>query len=102
MLSAAYLPKRCTDLYDLKYKNRVAIAHPAFSGYFGQWVLAMRRQYGWAFFEKLASNNPRIGRSGNDPISMLNARECVLGTICSNQNICTALPKRRHIPPYPG
>ncbi len=80
MVSPADLPRRCTDLYDLKYKNRVAIAHPAFSGYFGQWVLAMRRQYGWAFFEKLASNNPRIGRSGNDPISMLNARECVVGT----------------------
>lgn len=80
MVSGADLPKRCTDLYDPKYKNHVAIAHPAFSGFFGQWVLAMRRQYGWAFFEKLASNSPRIGRSGNDPISMLNARECVVGT----------------------
>jgi iron(III) transport system substrate-binding protein len=80
VLSPVDLPKRCTDLYDPKYKNHVAIAHPAFSGYFGQWVLAMRRQYGWAFFEKLASNNPRIGRSGNDPISMLNARECAVGT----------------------
>jgi iron(III) transport system substrate-binding protein len=80
LLSPVDLPKRCTDLYDLKYKHRVALAHPAFSGFFGQWVLVMRRQYGWAFFKKLASNDPRIGRSGNDPISMLNARECVVGT----------------------
>jgi len=80
LLSSADVPKRCTDLYDPRFKHRVAIAHPAFSGFFGQWVLAMRRQYGWAFFEKLASNDPRIGRSGNDPISMLNARECVVGT----------------------
>ena len=73
-------PLRCTDLLDPKWKGRVGIAHPAFSGYFGQWVLAMRKQYGWEFFEKLAKNNPRIGRSGNDPISLLNAGECLIGT----------------------
>jgi iron(III) transport system substrate-binding protein len=74
------IPKRCTDLLDPKFKRRVAIAHPAFSGFFGQWVLAMRRQYGWGYFEKLAASSPRIGRSGNDPITMLNAGECVVGT----------------------
>jgi len=80
LLPAGDAPVRCTDLYSPRYRNRVAIAHPAFSGYFGQWVLAMRRQYGWGFFEKIAANNPRIGRSGNDPITMLNAGECVVGT----------------------
>lgn len=80
MVAPADIPKRCTDLYNPKFINHVAIAHPAFSGFFGQWVLAMRRQYGWRFFEHLAANNPRIGRSGNDPISMLNAGECVVGT----------------------
>jgi len=74
------IPRRCTDLLDPKFDHRVAIAHPAFSGYFGQWVLAMRRLYGWTYFEKLAANHPRIGRSGNDPITMLNAGECVVGT----------------------
>ena len=39
----------------------------------------MRRLYGWDFFDKLAKNNPRIGRSGNDPITLLNAAECVVG-----------------------
>lgn len=73
-------PRRCTDLLDPRWNRKLAIAHPAFSGFFGQWVLAMRRQYGWSFFEKLAANNPRIGRSGNDPITMLNAGECVVGT----------------------
>ena len=74
------VPKRCTDLYDPRFKGQVAIAHPAFSGFFGQWVLAMRRLYGWTYFDKLAANNPRIGRSGNDPISLVNAGECVVGT----------------------
>lgn len=79
-VTGADIPRRCTDLLDPKFKRHVAIAHPAFSGYFGQWVLAMRRQYGWGYFEKLAANNPRVGRSGNDPITMLNAGECVVGT----------------------
>jgi iron(III) transport system substrate-binding protein len=74
------IPRKCTDLLDPRYRGRVALGHPAFSGYFGQWVLAMRRQYGWSFFEKLEKNKPRIGRSGNDPIAMLNAGESFVGT----------------------
>ena len=73
-------PRRFTDLLDPKWGNRVAIAHPAFSGYFGQWVLHMRKLYGWEYFEKLAKNNPRIGRSGNDPIALIIAGECQVGT----------------------
>jgi iron(III) transport system substrate-binding protein len=86
----ADIPRRCTDLLDPKFNHRVAIAHPAFSGYFGQWVLAMRRLYGWSYFEKLAANNPRIGRSGNDPITMLNAGECLVGTGPASTSTVTA------------
>jgi iron(III) transport system substrate-binding protein len=89
-VTAADIPRRCTDLLDPKFNHRVAVAHPAFSGYFGQWVLAMRRQYGWSYFEKLAANNPRIGRSGNDPITMLNAGECVVGTGPASTSTVTA------------
>jgi iron(III) transport system substrate-binding protein len=84
------IPTRCTDLLDPKFNRHVAVAHPAFSGYFGQWVLAMRRLYGWSYFEKLAANNPRIGRSGNDPITMLNAGECVVGTGPASTSTVTA------------
>lgn len=89
-VTGADIPKRCTDLLDPKFNHRVAVAHPAFSGYFGQWVLAMRRLYGWAYFEKLATNNPRVGRSGNDPITLLNAGECVVGTGPASTSTVTA------------
>jgi iron(III) transport system substrate-binding protein len=43
-------------------------------------VVVLRRESGWSYFEKLAKNNPRIGRSGGGPLTMLNAGECVVGT----------------------
>jgi len=35
----------------------------------------MRKLYGWDFFTKLEKNSPRIGRSVNDTVTMLNAKE---------------------------
>ncbi len=72
-------PKNWPDLLDPNWKGKVAFGHPAFSGYVGVWTVQMRKLYGWAYFDKLAKNNPRIGRSGNDPITLLNAGECVTG-----------------------
>jgi iron(III) transport system substrate-binding protein len=72
-------PKSWTDLLDPKWKGRVATGHPAFSGCTGIWALALRKAYGWEYFEKLAKNNPRIGRSGNDPVTLINAAECLVG-----------------------
>jgi iron(III) transport system substrate-binding protein len=83
-------PKRWTDLLDPRWKGQVATGHPAFSGCTGIWVLALRKAYGWSFFEKLAKNNPRIGRSGNDPVTLITAGECLVGPAPANtafQNI---------------
>ena len=72
-------PKSWSDLLDPKWKGRVAFGHPGFSGYVGVWTTQIRKMYGWQWFEKLAANKPRIGRSGNDPISLVNAGECLVG-----------------------
>ena len=71
-------PKNWTDLLDPKWKDQIALGHPGFSGYVGTWALTLRKQYGWDFFEKLAKNNPRVGRSINDTVTMLNAGECMI------------------------
>lgn len=68
-------PKNWTDLLDPKWKDEVSVGHPAYSGYVGTWVVTMRKLYGWDFFEKLEKNNPQIGRSINDTVTMLNAGE---------------------------
>lgn len=68
-------PKNWPDLLDPKWKDKVSIGHPAFSGYVGTWTVLMRKLYGWDFFEKLEKNKPQIGRSINDTVTMLNAKE---------------------------
>jgi iron(III) transport system substrate-binding protein len=74
-LKEADAPKNWTDLLDSKWKDQIAVGHPGFSGYVGTWALTLRKQYGWDFFEKFAKNNPRVGRSINDTVTMLNAGE---------------------------
>ncbi len=57
----------------------VATGHPAFSGCIGTWALGVKKVHGWEFFEKLAKNNPRIGRSAVDPMTLITAGECLVG-----------------------
>jgi len=73
------LPTNWTDLVDPKWKDKVTVGHPGFSGYVGTWTVMMRKLYGWEFFEKLEENNPQIGRSINDTVTMLNAGERQIG-----------------------
>ena len=74
----AVAPKTWTDLLDPRWKGQIATAHPAFSGGMGTWVLALTKTYGWSYFDKLAANNPRIGRSAVDPVTLLTAGECLV------------------------
>jgi iron(III) transport system substrate-binding protein len=46
--------------------------------------LGLKKVHGWAFFEKLAENNPRIGRSAVDPMTLINAGECLVGVGSAN------------------
>ena len=71
-------PKKWTDLLDPKWKGKVSIGHPGFSGYVGTWVVQMKKLYGWEYFKKLEQNKPRIGRSINDTVTMLNAKESIV------------------------
>jgi iron(III) transport system substrate-binding protein len=68
-------PKNWPDLLDPKWKGKVSIGHPAFSGYVGTWVVLMQKLYGWDYFTKLEKNQPQIGRSVNDTVTMLNSKE---------------------------
>ncbi|MEA2737770.1 MAG: iron(III) transport system substrate-binding protein [Acetobacteraceae bacterium] len=83
-VKAEDIPRAWTDLLDPKWKGRVATGHPAFSGCTGTWALGVKKVHGWEFFEKLAKNNPRIGRSAVDPMTLINAGECLVGVGSAN------------------
>ena len=74
-VKAADAPKSWTDLLDPRWRNQVAVGHPAYSGTVGTWVVAMRKLYGWSYFERLERNKPLIGRSVNDAVGVLNSGE---------------------------
>jgi iron(III) transport system substrate-binding protein len=84
------VPRAWTDLLDPKWKGRVATGHPAFSGCTGTWALGVKKVHGWAFFEQLAKNNPRIGRSAVDPITLINSGECLVGVGAANNSYASA------------
>ncbi len=83
-VKGADIPRRWSDLLDPKFKGRVATGHPAFSGCTGVWALSLKKVYGWSFFEKLAKNNPRIGRSAIDPVTLMTAGEALIGPASAN------------------
>jgi iron(III) transport system substrate-binding protein len=73
-------PKKWADLLDPKYKDQLSVGHPGFSGYVGNWVLAMNDKYGWDnYFKKFAANNPKIGRSVFDCTTDILSGERELG-----------------------
>ncbi len=74
-VKAEEAPKKWPDVLDIKWKGKVSVGHPGFSGYVGTWALALRNLYGWSFFDKLEKNKPQIGRSINDTVTALSAGE---------------------------
>jgi iron(III) transport system substrate-binding protein len=64
-------PKTWEDLANPKWKGQVAIGHPGFSGSAGVWVMAMEKLYGWGYMERLAKNEPQIGRSIVDSVNLI-------------------------------
>ncbi len=85
-------PQQWTDLLDGRYRGQITIGHPGFSGYVGNWVVAMWDKYGWEYFTKLAKNNPKIGRSINDTVTDIVSGERLVGAGPDN----TSLENKAH------
>lgn len=80
-------PRRWPQLGDPRFKGQVTLGHPAFSGYVGNWVIAMNDKYGWEYFRNLANNNPKIGRSVNDTVTDIVGGERLVGAGPDNYSL---------------
>ena len=76
---AADAPKSWKDLLDPKWKGQEAVGHPGYSGAIGVLGVTLRKMYGWDFFTQLEKNKPQVGRSADDPVTLLNAGERTVG-----------------------
>lgn len=72
-------PKSWRELTDPKWRDKLAVGHPGFSGAIGNWAIVMNKVYGRQYFAELERNKPLIGRSAGDPITALNAGERLVG-----------------------
>jgi iron(III) transport system substrate-binding protein len=80
-------PQSWNDLLDSQWKDQVTLGHPGFSGFVGNWVVAMEDKYGWDYFTKLAQNNPKIGRSINDTVTDIVSGERQVGAGPDNYSL---------------
>jgi iron(III) transport system substrate-binding protein len=80
-------PQSWSDLLDAQWKDQVTLGHPGFSGFVGNWVVAMWDKFGWDYFTKLAQNNPKIGRSINDTVTDIVAGERIVGAGPDNYSL---------------
>ena len=68
-------PKTWTDLTDPKWAGKLALGHPAYSGFAGNWAAQMLKLYGKSYFEKLEKLQPLVSRSLLDATNLLSSGE---------------------------
>jgi iron(III) transport system substrate-binding protein len=76
---AADAPKSWKDLLAPKWLGQEAVGHPGYSGAIGVMAVTLQKLYGWDYFTALEKNKPQIGRSADDPVTLLNAGERTIG-----------------------
>ena len=74
-VKAEEAPKSWSDLLDPKWANKIALGHPAFSGFAGNWAAQVHKLYGKSYFERLEKLRPQVGRSLLDSITLLASGE---------------------------
>ncbi|MEO6032080.1 MAG: extracellular solute-binding protein, partial [Burkholderiaceae bacterium] len=74
-VKAADAPKSWTDLLDPKWADKIALGHPAYSGFAGTWAAQMNKLYGKTYFERLSKLKPQISRSLLDATTLLASGE---------------------------
>ncbi|MET0569108.1 MAG: extracellular solute-binding protein [Hyphomicrobiaceae bacterium] len=75
LVSAADAPKSWADMADPKWKGKLAVGHPGFSGFDAALVAWLSKEKGWDYFKAVRANDPLVQRSTFDSITSLNSGE---------------------------
>ena len=71
LLKAADAPKRWKDIYDPKWKGKLTISHPKFSGITVDWLMWQAKMFGWEILQQLKANDPIVVRSSAESVPLL-------------------------------
>ena len=74
-VKASEAPQNWSNLTDAKWSGKIAIGHPAFSVFAGNWAAQMNKLYGKPFFYQLEKNKPQVGRSLFDAVNLVSSGE---------------------------
>jgi iron(III) transport system substrate-binding protein len=86
-------PKAWSDILDPKWKDKLSVGHPGFSGAVGSWAVLMRKLYGLDFLKALERNKPQVGRSAADPVTALNSGERTVGLVMPSSTTLLAVSR---------
>jgi iron(III) transport system substrate-binding protein len=79
LVKPAEAPTGWMDLLDPKWKGKIVVGHPNYSGIVLNCVAALTKLFGWEYFQKLKENTIMIRQSANDPPAVVSAGERVIG-----------------------
>ena len=71
----ADVPRTWKALLDPKWVNRIALGHPAYSGFAGNWAAQINKLYGKDYFVQLEKLKPQVSRSLLDATTLLASGE---------------------------
>lgn len=80
-VKGADIPKKWEDLLDPRWSGKLALGHPGFSGFAGNWAAQMHKLYGKAYLEKLEKIKPQVSRSLQDAVGLLGSGERLVSAI---------------------
>ena len=92
-VTEAEAPKSWKDLVDARWRDKIAIGHPGYSGAITAWCLMMQKAYGWDYLKQLERNRPLIGRSSADPVTAINAGERLIGAGLSSASALLSISR---------
>ncbi len=69
------VPQKWTDLLDPKWTDKIALGHPAYSGFAGNWAAQIYKLYGRQYFERIEKLQPLVSRSLLDATNLLASGE---------------------------
>ncbi len=100
-IKPADVPSGWKGFVDPKWRGKLVVGHPGFSGFVGTWVVQMTKMFGWEYFEQLAALKPHVGRSIIDTVTVLSSGERSLGASPASLVLHDAAAGSPVAPAYP-